>query len=78
LAHRGSRNALRLLAAAEALRDARSAQLSAADSAEREHKVATMRAQLDDATFAAAWDAGQALTLEQAVDEAPADTQHNN
>lgn len=35
-----------------------------------EHFVATVRAQLDEATFAAAWAAGQALTLEQAIAEA--------
>ena len=32
--------------------------------------VADVRAQLDDATFAAAWAAGRALTLEQAVAKA--------
>ena len=35
-----------------------------------EHFVATVRAQLDEATFAAAWAEGQALTLEQAIAEA--------
>jgi hypothetical protein len=32
--------------------------------------VAAARAQLDGVTFAAAWAAGQALTLEQAIAEA--------
>jgi hypothetical protein len=32
-----------------------------------DHDVAAVRAQLDDATFAAAWAEGQAMSLEQAV-----------
>ena len=32
--------------------------------------IAAARAQLDDATFAAAWAAGRALSLEQAIDYA--------
>jgi len=32
--------------------------------------VAAVRAELGDATFAAVWTAGQALTLEQAIAEA--------
>jgi len=32
--------------------------------------VASVRAQLDEATFGAAWAEGQALTLEQAIAEA--------
>jgi hypothetical protein len=39
-------------------------------SAVHQRGLATARAQLDDATFAAAWAAGQALTLEQAIAEA--------
>jgi hypothetical protein len=35
-----------------------------------EHLIAAVRAHLDEATFAAAWAAGQALTLEQAIAEA--------
>ncbi|HJZ49985.1 MAG TPA: hypothetical protein VKE41_22575, partial [Roseiflexaceae bacterium] len=32
-----------------------------------EQDVAAVRAQLDDATFAAAWEAGRALSLHQAI-----------
>ena len=38
--------------------------------ADYERSVAAVRAQLDEATFAAAWAAGHALTLEQAIAEA--------
>jgi tetratricopeptide (TPR) repeat protein len=37
---------------------------------DEERDVANVRAQLDEATFAAAWAEGQALTLEQAIAEA--------
>ena len=37
------------------------------DHAEYDNIVADIRAQLDDATFAAAWAAGQAMSLEQAI-----------
>jgi ATP/maltotriose-dependent transcriptional regulator MalT len=39
----------------------------------RKRDIATVHAQLDDASFAAAWAAGQALTLEQAIAEALAE-----
>ena len=35
-----------------------------------EHDVSAVRAQLDQATFAAAWAAGQAMTLDDAIAEA--------
>lgn len=35
-----------------------------------ERLIATLRTQLGEAAFAAAWDAGQAMTLEQAIGEA--------
>jgi hypothetical protein len=40
---------------------------------ERERNVAIARAQLDEATFAAAWEAGRGLSLEQAIAEATAE-----
>jgi hypothetical protein len=43
---------------------------AAAERAEYEHSVAAIRAHLDQATFAAAWAAGRAMTLEQALAEA--------
>jgi hypothetical protein len=37
------------------------------DRADYERAVAVTRAQLDEATFAAAWAAGRAITLEQVI-----------
>jgi hypothetical protein len=58
--------AARLFGAAAALREV----LSAPSLPAAEHALAAARAQLDADTFAAAWEAGQAMTLEQAVAEA--------
>jgi hypothetical protein len=41
-----------------------------ADQIDYQRNVAAMRAVLGEAAFAAAWDAGRALTLEQAIAEA--------
>jgi tetratricopeptide (TPR) repeat protein len=62
--------AVRLLGAAEALREAVGIPLPPAYRAAHERDVAAARAQLDEAAFAAAWAAGRALPLEQAIDEA--------
>ena len=43
---------------------------SPADEAETEHNLAIARAQLDEATFNAAWAEGQKMTLEQAIEYA--------
>ena len=43
---------------------------AAAERAEYDHSVAAIHVQLDEATFAAAWAAGRAMTLEQALAEA--------
>ncbi len=59
--------AARLFGAAEAQREAHGEPLPPAYRAGYEHDVATARAQLDAATFAAAWAAGRAMTLEQAI-----------
>jgi hypothetical protein len=48
----------------------RNRSLSPADRADYDRISVATRTQLDDATFAAAWAAGQALTLEQAIAEA--------
>jgi tetratricopeptide (TPR) repeat protein len=65
--------AVHLLGAAEALR--RTSKCSMPSSAIPAYKqdIATLHAQLDDASFAAGWAAGQALTLEQAIAEALAE-----
>jgi hypothetical protein len=63
---------LRLLAAAEALLAAIDLRLerTTAVRADYEGSLAAARAQLDAATFAAAWKAGRAMSLEQAIAEA--------
>ena len=45
-------------------------QASLSDRDEYDRTIATIRAQLDEATFATAWAAGHALSLEQAIAEA--------
>ncbi len=59
--------AARLLGAAEALRHVIAAPMGAADRANYEQFVATVRAGLDEDTFSAAWAAGWAMKLEHAV-----------
>jgi hypothetical protein len=62
--------AARLLAAATVLRRVHRLPGYPAARSYYDHTLAAARAQLDDATFAAAWAAGQVLTLEQAIAEA--------
>lgn len=64
--------AARLLGAAEALHESIHAGLMAAyaDRIEYDRSVAVVRSQLSNDAFAAAWAAGRALTLEQAIDYA--------
>jgi len=59
--------AARLWGAAERLRQAIGCRPAPAARATYERAVAAARAQLDEATFAAAWAEGQAMTLEQAI-----------
>jgi predicted ATPase/transcriptional regulator with XRE-family HTH domain len=69
-----ARGAARLFGAAAALREAVGAPLAPADRAAHDRDLAATRAALDEAAFAAAWAAGQALPLDQAVAEALAPT----
>jgi DNA-binding CsgD family transcriptional regulator len=62
--------AARLLGAATARWEAASYQLDRVDQTAYGHNLATVRAQIDPATFDAAWADGQALPLEQAIAEA--------
>jgi len=62
--------AARLFGAAEVLREPVGMPLPPAYRAAYERDVAAIRAQLDDTTLAAAWAAGRAMTLEQAIAEA--------
>jgi len=72
--------ATRLFAAGVRLRETIGGQLhrQPIDRADYDRHLAAVRVQLDDATFAAAWAAGQALTLEQAMAEALAASQIGN
>ena len=60
----------RLFGATEALREAMGWPLPPVSRADYERDVAAARAQLGEATFAAAWAAGRALPLEQAITDA--------
>jgi non-specific serine/threonine protein kinase len=59
--------AVRLLAAAARIREAIGAPMPPIDAVPYEHLIATARTQLDETTFVAAWEAGRAMTLEQAI-----------
>ncbi|MFN8490771.1 MAG: tetratricopeptide repeat protein [Caldilineaceae bacterium] len=59
--------AVRLLAAAVGVREAIGAPMPPIDAVRYEHAVATVRTQLDEVAFTAAWEAGRAMPLEQAV-----------
>jgi tetratricopeptide (TPR) repeat protein len=59
--------AARLWGAEHALRKAVDIPISGAERAENESALATVRAQLDAATFAAAWAEGQTMPLDEAV-----------
>ena len=59
--------AVQLLGAAEALLETAVHALEPIHRAEYDRTVAAVRAQLDEAAFAAAWAAGRALSLEQAI-----------
>ena len=62
--------AARLFGAAEATRRLIGVPLPPSERPHYERLVAAVRTQLDEGTFAAAWTAGQALSLEQAIAEA--------
>jgi tetratricopeptide (TPR) repeat protein len=62
--------AARLLGAAEMLREALDNQIWPTQRADHQRAVAATRAALSEETFAVAWAAGRALTLEQAIAEA--------
>jgi tetratricopeptide (TPR) repeat protein len=60
--------AVRLFGAAEALFEAISdLSFVVADRAEGDRQVTTIHAQLDESTFAAAWEEGRVMTMEQAI-----------
>jgi hypothetical protein len=61
------RKAARLFGAAEALRQAIGAPVPFVERADYDRNTAAVRAQLDEATFNAAWVEGRAMTMEQAI-----------
>jgi predicted ATPase/class 3 adenylate cyclase len=63
--------AARFFGAAQALLAARGIQLGPSERADWERCVAAVQAQLDQAAFAAAWGAGRAMSLEQAMAGGP-------
>ena len=62
------RRAAQLFGAASALRKEVGTSLPPAEQAEYHRELSTTRAQLDAATFEAAWQAGQVMTMEQAME----------
>jgi len=70
LAQKQPERAARLLGAAAALREAGRHIPYPAEQSVIEQSLAAARAAVDEATFTAAWEAGRALTQEQAVAEA--------
>ena len=59
-----------LLGAVEAARQAYGVPMQTTDRIDYEHTVASVRAQLDETTFAKAWTEGRAMTMEQAIEYA--------
>jgi len=59
-----------LFGAAEALRETLAVPRAPSDQADHDQRVASARAALGDANFAAAWAEGRAMTLEQAIEYA--------
>ncbi|HSH81589.1 MAG TPA: adenylate/guanylate cyclase domain-containing protein [Herpetosiphonaceae bacterium] len=70
----GAERAARLFGAAEALREACGEVLSPPERSVQEHHVAIAQVHLDEAAWQAAWAAGRAMPLEQAVAYALEDT----
>jgi predicted ATPase/DNA-binding SARP family transcriptional activator/Tfp pilus assembly protein PilF len=70
--------AARLFGAADAILASMGTALSPTDRAEHDNHVSTTRAQLDEAAFAAAWEEGNALTTEEAIELAFAETEESS
>lgn len=61
--------AARLASAAEALRETIGAHVPPSEQEDHDRLLATLRASLDDATFAASWEAGRTMTADEAGEE---------
>jgi predicted ATPase/DNA-binding SARP family transcriptional activator len=59
--------AIRLLGAAQALRKRINSPMTSNERVEHDHEVSVLRAQMDGSTFAAAWEEGRKMTLDEAV-----------
>ncbi len=59
--------AVRLLGIANSLRASVNAAIDLADQPEHQRRLGALRAQLGEPAFAAAWDEGRAMTVEQAI-----------
>jgi tetratricopeptide (TPR) repeat protein len=70
LAQNQPETAVRAFAAAAALRASIGSVIDPVDQAEHESRLATLGARLGEARYSAAWDQGQAMTLDQAVSHA--------
>jgi hypothetical protein len=68
------RRGVRLLGAADRLRETIGAPLPPQEQVDHERRLAALRAALDEPTFDAAWAEGRAMTLEEAVAEAMKET----
>ena len=68
------RKAARLYGAAESIREARGMQLIPTESSKRELAIATVRGELEKEAFVKEWSSGRALSLDDAVDYALAQT----
>jgi hypothetical protein len=60
--------ALRLLSAAEALREAINSPMTGVERTEYDHEVNALRKQVSPEAFDAEWAKGRALTMDQAID----------
>jgi len=65
-----TRKGARLLGAAQGLREGLRTRLTPTEKEENDQRAASVRETLGDQTFSAAWEAGRAMTLEQAVEYA--------
>jgi non-specific serine/threonine protein kinase len=63
-------NSARLFAAAEVLREGIRIEMTESERIEHQAELTALRSSLDERTFEAAWAAGRALPMEQAVEEA--------
>jgi hypothetical protein len=74
IAQEQGERAVKLMSAAEALREASSSARTPQEQIEYERELAGLRAGMDDSNFDALWAVGQSMNMEQAVDFAMGET----